>query len=186
MIRGEFMDESDRLLNLGAKEYQKQTKEGFLKAIEYYQQSAKLGNGQAMCNLGYCYYYGRGIEVDKQKGFAYFLDSADAGCIEGIMKMGDFYRYGEIVNKNEEKAFDYYCRVYDFVTDEFMMDEYPEIFLRLGECYLKGIGVERDVEEARLYLEDAKELYENKVNVYFYYQKQLDKVNRLLEECKKV
>ncbi|MCD7808938.1 MAG: sel1 repeat family protein [Erysipelotrichaceae bacterium] len=139
-----------------------------------------------MCNLGYCYYYGRGVEVDKQKGFDYFMDSADAGCIEGNMKIADFYRYGDFVDKDEEKAFDLYYRIYKFLFDKNIEDEYPEVFLRLGECFLKGIGVDKNIDSAEFYLEDAKEIYEDKVNVYFYYQKQLDKVNQLLAECKKV
>ncbi len=177
------MDKASILLNLGTEEYQKQTKEGFLKAIDFYTRSAKLGNNQAMCNLGYCYYYGRGIEADKQRGFEYFMDSAIYNNPEGTMKMGDFYRYGEFVHKNEEKALKLYERVMYLAED---LEDYPEIFLRLGECYLKGIGTQKDIDIAKYYLFEAKEAYEFNLDEYFYYQKQLDKVNQLLEECEKV
>ena len=44
---------------LGEKDYEK--------AISLYEKSASLGNVTALSNLGYCYYYGRSIPVDKEK-----------------------------------------------------------------------------------------------------------------------
>ena len=46
-------ERSDELLNQGAKAYQSETPEGFRTAVRYYLESASLGNGQAMTNLGY-------------------------------------------------------------------------------------------------------------------------------------
>ena len=51
-------------LNIGAEAYQKGDYET---AIKYYEKSANAGNVIALSNLGYCYYYGRSIPVDKQK-----------------------------------------------------------------------------------------------------------------------
>lgn len=52
-------ERSDELLNQGAEAYQSGTPEGFRTAVRFYLESASLGNGQAMTNLGYCYTYGR-------------------------------------------------------------------------------------------------------------------------------
>ena len=46
-------ERSDELLNRGAKAYQSETPGGFRTAVRYYLESASLGNGQAMTNLGY-------------------------------------------------------------------------------------------------------------------------------------
>lgn len=38
----------------------------FKKAVTLYAKASDLGSLQAMCNLGYCFYYGRDIEVNRQ------------------------------------------------------------------------------------------------------------------------
>lgn len=55
-------DEMD--LNTGAMAYQQGD---YKTAITYYTKAAEAGNVIALSNLGYCYYYGRSIPVDKVK-----------------------------------------------------------------------------------------------------------------------
>ena len=73
------IDRSDDLLNQGAEAYQTQTPEGFKTAVRYYEEAARLGNGQAMTNLGYCYMYGRGVTKNPEKGFRRFVEGAKRG-----------------------------------------------------------------------------------------------------------
>lgn len=47
---------ANELLNIGAEAYRKGD---YVTAQDYYTQAAKLGNVQAICNLGYIYEYGR-------------------------------------------------------------------------------------------------------------------------------
>lgn len=60
----DFREQSNKDLDLGAKAYQAGDYET---AIRYYEKSADAGNVIALSNLGYCYYYGRSIPVDKTK-----------------------------------------------------------------------------------------------------------------------
>lgn len=60
-------------LNEGADAYNAKDYE---KAISLYEKSASLGNVTALSNLGYCYYYGRSIPVDKEKAKSYWEEAA--------------------------------------------------------------------------------------------------------------
>ena len=58
-------------LNEGADAYQRGDYET---AIRLYKKSADMGNITALSNLGYCYYYGRSIPVDKDKARRLFSE----------------------------------------------------------------------------------------------------------------
>ncbi|MFQ8583581.1 MAG: hypothetical protein ACLSA6_14205 [Holdemania massiliensis] len=45
-----------------------------------------------MTNLGYCYTYGRGVQVDQKRGFQYFIQAANLGNFEAVMKVADAYQ----------------------------------------------------------------------------------------------
>lgn len=60
----EELTEDEIYLNKGADAYQAGDYET---AIRLYQKSADMGNITALSNLGYCYYYGRSIPIDKSK-----------------------------------------------------------------------------------------------------------------------
>ena len=105
-------ERSDELLNQGAKAYQSGTPEGFRTAVRFYRESASLGNGQAMTNLGYCYTYGRGVTKNPAEGFRYFVQAAKLGNPEAIMKVADAYQRGQFVKKDEIRAFQFYRKLF--------------------------------------------------------------------------
>lgn len=110
---------------------------------------------RALCNLGYCYYYGRDIPVNYPKAFDCFMLGAlkgnDANC---FYKLGDMYRKGYFVVKNEEIAFSFYITARDALGHH--DDIYADVCARLGECYLHGIGHEKDPLLAMHYLSEAE------------------------------
>lgn len=55
-----------------------------------------MGNVTALSNLGYCYYYGRSIPVDKEKAKSYWEEAAIFGDIPAVYKLGDMYRNGDL------------------------------------------------------------------------------------------
>ncbi|MGN1276248.1 MAG: SseB family protein [Floccifex sp.] len=153
----------------------------FVQAKEYYEIAANLFNAQAMGNLGYIYTYGRVGKPDKEMGLYYFEKAANKGNVTGIMKIGDAYRYGDIYPKDEQKAFNCYRKAFEIAHEDLM--EYPDLWMRLGECYLYGIGTEIDLEKAKQQLNIAIYLFEQEENEIFYYPSLKQKAQ---EELKKV
>ena len=101
-------------------------------AIPYYQASAQLGSSAAMCNLGYCYYYGRGVPCDKEMARYYWETSAVLGEAASTYKLGDMHRNGDI-EADESVAWLYYCRAWQRSKYEKDILNYPNICLRLAQ-----------------------------------------------------
>ena len=176
-------ERSDELLNQGAKAYQSETPEGFRTAVRYYLESASLGNGQAMTNLGYCYTYGRGVTNNPAEGFRYFVQAAKLGNPEAIMKVADAYQCGQFVKKDEIRAFQFYRKLFQHLREMGELMDYPEVCLRLGRCYLEGKGTEADLRQARRFLVLAVHGYSLHEDQYFYYPKQRRQAEELLRQC---
>ena len=87
----ENFQKSNELLNAGAEAYRKGD---YVTAQEYYTQAAKLGNVQAMCNLGYIYEYGRTGKRDYKKAFYCFKKAADSGRQKLAIKLAIFIFMG--------------------------------------------------------------------------------------------
>ena len=140
---------SRAMLNLGALHYNGVfVQRDFAKAVKLYKMAAGSDDSnvaaRAICNLGYCYYYGRSIAVDKEKAFSYFLKGTllynDPNC---LYKLGDMYRYGEYVEKSEKMAYTLYKKAHSV---HLCFDEsFADILVRLGECELYGIGTDQNV-----------------------------------------
>ncbi len=170
-------------LQKGNEAYQKNTKEGFKEAEMWYLKAASLYDGQAMCNLGYIYTYGRVGKPDRELGWYYFEEAAKQNNVDGLMKLADGYRYGEFIEKDETAAFSIYLHLYEVIESHSLLEEYPELLLRLGECYFYGIGVKKDYPNAMNFLGYAYSLFNRKSNEVFYYEKLKEKTNALLDEA---
>lgn len=130
----------------------------FKKAIEYYKLATKSEDDdtkiRAWCNLGYCYYYGRDIPVDNEKAFNCFMRGALLDDPNSLYKLGDMYRYGRFVEKDEETAASLYERAFDEIYKDNSV--YSDVCMRVGECSLYGIGMERDIIRAFELLTNAE------------------------------
>lgn len=127
------VSESAVLCRKGADAY---TAGRFEEAIQYYQLSASMGNAAAISNLGYCYYYGRSVPIDKEKARAYWETAAMLGDSAAVYKLGDMHRNGDI-EENEQTAWLYYSRAYQMERDRKYNLTFPDICLRLAK-YGKG------------------------------------------------
>lgn len=67
-------------------------------------QSHEMGHVEATYNLGICYHYGFGTDVDLGKAFELYLKSANAGYGKGMELVGRFYNQGIYVEKNRSQA----------------------------------------------------------------------------------
>lgn len=134
-------------LNLGSIYYSGVTvPRDYVKAAKYYQMAANEGSVEAICNLGYCYYYGRHQAVDYVKAYGCFNMAGVMGSANALYKLGDMYLNGRYVDRNPVIAFKIYERAEETVSE--WEDIVADIDLRLGRCYLRGIGVEQDLEYA--------------------------------------
>lgn len=124
-------------LNEGADAYNKKDYE---KVISLYEKSASLGNVTALSNLGYCYYYGRSIPVDKEKAKSYWEEAAIFGDIPAVYKLGDMYRNGDLP-KRIEYSHKLYRRAFEMALND--LDNYyvaPDAMLRMMKYYPDELG----------------------------------------------
>lgn len=145
-------------LNLGTFYYTgRVVEQDYKKAYSLYKIAADAGELRAICNCGYCFYYGRHTEVDYAEAYRYFLLGAllhnDPNC---LYKLGDMYREGKGVEKNENYAFMLFSRALE-ACEAPRGDSYclADAKFRVGECLLKGIGTDVEVEEAHELLCEA-------------------------------
>lgn len=147
-------------------------------AIPYYQASAQLGSSAAMCNLGYCYYYGRGVKCDKEMARYYWETSAVLGEAAATYKLGDMHRNGDIA-ADESVAWLYYCRAWELSQQEKDILNYPNICLRLAQY---GAG-RLSVWERAFFAAEAVRWFEERVHMGdVYSDESLAKARRLYEE----
>ncbi len=59
---------------------------------------------RATYNLGICYHYGYGAEIDLEKAYALYLESAKAGYGKGMELVGRFYNLGIYVKQARKQA----------------------------------------------------------------------------------
>ncbi|RVU73113.1 MULTISPECIES: tetratricopeptide repeat protein [Lactobacillus] len=149
------MEESDRLLDIGAEAYRQGD---YRKAKKYYEESAKLGNTQAACNLGYIYEYGRTGEKNHEKAFDWFKKSADNNNANAAYKVGDAYFYGDGVPRNDSLAFQYYSQASSIARSSNGRDDdiKSDIYYRIALCLHVGRGVDQNDLLALRYINEAE------------------------------
>ena len=75
-----------------------------------------MNNSNGMYQVGYCYYLGIGVDVDKQKAFTYYLKSAEEGNSIGIWKTAICYRYGIGVEENFNEFVKWFYKYVNYVN----------------------------------------------------------------------
>ena len=60
------------------------------KALECWHRAGELGNAEAYCCVGFAYYFGRGVEIDKKKARHYFELAAMRGSTQARTNLGIF------------------------------------------------------------------------------------------------
>lgn len=73
-------------------------------AVRLLTRARELGHVEAAYNLGICFHYGYGTEVDLKKAYELYLESATAGYGKGMELVGRFYNRGIFVEKHREQA----------------------------------------------------------------------------------
>lgn len=174
----------DAACNLGAIYYSGLIVEhDYKKAMEYYKIASDHGCVQALVNLGYCYYYGRVNEVDYENAYKCFNKAALLGNANALFKIGDMYLNGYYVEKDASIAFTLYTRATKEAEDDLYNDFTGDTEWRIGKCYLYGLGVEKDFDEAMNHLCNALPiLYERRYEDPFVMHL-IKYVKRLIQKC---
>ncbi len=142
------------------------TEEDLKKAAEYYTLAADMGNLKAACRAGNCYFYGKGTEPDLGKAFYYFSLAAKKDNVRALYKLGDFYMNGlGGVEIDQKKAVFCYERAYQKASER-ILDEilYPDICLKLADCYFNGIIKKKNYHIALRLYEDAEEQFRFRIS----------------------
>lgn len=102
--------------------------------------SANEGNAVAEANLGYWYYYGRGVPQDYAEALRWFRQSADQGYARAQMGMGYIYYYGHGVAQDYVVAMAWFRSAADQGS--------PWAQGQLGAMYSHGQGAPQNIAEA--------------------------------------
>ncbi|RIB06387.1 kinase-like domain-containing protein [Gigaspora rosea] len=106
-------------------------------------------NGQKLCEIGWKYQFGIGVENNLQKAFKYYKESADAGNGQGLFQVAEFYHLGIHIKKSKSKAFKYFKKSAE--TGNSM-----GIF-KTATCYYYGYGVKKNSVNFKEWLEKIDE-----------------------------
>lgn len=192
---------SNYINNKGARLYKNDT---YTECVEYYRLAAAMGNMQAVSNLGYCYLYGRNIDINVDLAIAYFKISADRGIIDSMYKLGDIFSRDKWVKPDKEKALYYYTMAIGRIIDEDNDFEdidyrdvweslrlyynekalrYPSLFFAVGRELKSGEMMNKDLRESFEFLKIAEKGYEFAIaNGADMYKESYENVLKLIED----
>ena len=120
-------------------------KRDYIKAIEYYEISAKHNDSYALNSLGNIYYCGHGVKQDNNKAKKYYELSAKQNNSYAFVNLGNLY-YNECgVKQDYNKAKEYY--------EISAKQNNSDALNSLGNIYASGYGVRQDYNKAKEYYE---------------------------------
>lgn len=117
---------------------------------EELRKKAEAGDAVAQCDLGVCYTYGYGTELNLAEALRWYQKAAEQGNASGQRNLGLCYEIGEGVEKDMTEA----VRLYKLAADQ----NDGQAQLLLGLCYAAGKGMEINYDEAaRLFQKSAEQ-----------------------------
>lgn len=110
------------------------------KAFSLYQQAAYLGSVQAQYEMGYCYYYGHGVDQDYDEAFKNFMMAAEQGHVDAQYDVGSCYALGRGVNIDEDESLRY-CHMA-------AIQGHTRALFQLANMYFEGYEIEKNLTES--------------------------------------
>lgn len=139
------------------------------RGLYWLQMSAESGNRVFQKDLSYIYYMGEKVDQDRYKGAYWLHKSAEQGHISSMYTLYLYYRTGNGVPIDVAKGAYWLKRVAESKSYVNCFDEEfiftPPIFdditisecqCVLGECFIKGVGVGQNMEQAAFWIKKAK------------------------------
>ena len=118
---------------------------------EWFRKGAELGGAHAQNSLGYCLHEGKGAQQDRDEALRWFRASAAQGNRFGQESLARAFAEPDFAGLPQDwnEAF----RLYRLSAEQgWHWSQY-----HLGECYEKGLGTQRNLQEARRWYEKAAE-----------------------------
>ena len=125
-------------------------KEDYIQGIKLLEESACMGNREAMNNLGMTYYRGYGVEQDYMLALKWFRRGAAYGSDTAYENLALLYRNGHGVPQNKGVARDMYLEMANKGSTDAMNS--------LGNLYYWGIDGEPDYEQSFQWYSRSAEL----------------------------
>lgn len=157
-------------------------KQDYTLAVFNFNLAAEKGNVHATAFLGDAFLYGKGVEIDYTKAFQYYLKGADAGDARAQTGLSTMYLEGYSTPRDLDKAVFWaqkaadqnvsqgwyslaicYLAYHDAEKDKKAFQIFKKLsetnvaaaYIELADCYLDGIGVAPNVQEAEVWYRKA-------------------------------
>lgn len=129
-------------------------------AVGWFLKAGEQGYRNAFFYLGQSYEYGEGIETDLKESMKWYLKDAkeDTLSLSSLSRIaGKLYPdrnvcFQEAVNQQKEGNFTLFAALAQSAAERGL----PKAQLVIGDCYSKGIGVQKDNYKAYLWMEKAE------------------------------
>ncbi|MBD5456851.1 MAG: sel1 repeat family protein [Lachnospiraceae bacterium] len=119
------------------------------KSFEYFNRAASVGHSEAKFQVGYLYLYGEpNILKNEKRAMQCLKSAADDGIAIAQFYCGIGYFCGNGIEKNVEVGIDYFKK-------SAKQGYYPAADF-LAEIYLTGTEVEKDINKAKMYNDQAR------------------------------
>lgn len=129
------------------------TEQDIHKSFECFSEAAQSGLPEAQYELAVCYRYGEGTEQNIEEALFWYEEAASQGYLKAYHNMGVIYQNGlGGIPKDNNKAFDCFKKAAE--------EENVESFFCIGQCYLNGLGVDKNEKEAACWFKKAAEFGE--------------------------
>lgn len=121
----------------------------YKKAIQLYKRAADEGIPEAMYNIAFMYFNGKGVQKNNTTGIKWLNRAANINYPLAQFSLGMVYENGQYGEKvNYQKAYQFYKQAAD--------NRYLDAIFRLGLVYMSGeLGINKDDKNAAYYLEWA-------------------------------
>ena len=131
------------------------TEQDYVQAADWLTLSADAGYKYAEYSLGGLYYHGKGVEQDQEYAFQLYARAAAQGFPYASFELGKMLRDGIGCVKNSAESERHFRDAFHgFVSlEEQSYDD--KLQYRLGWMLLNGVGTEKDVARAKVYLEQS-------------------------------
>jgi TPR repeat protein len=132
----------------------------FAKAVMWFRNAAQNQNPIGYYRLGKCFFHGNGVQQDYAKAFDAFFKGAMINYAKSVVMLGDMIKEGLFGEAAPQYAVRLYLYAFNdaisvYEENKLWSDTYWYAGVRLGECYLRGRGVPKNIKEANRYFAEA-------------------------------
>lgn len=115
-------------------------REDYRLAKELLHNAAEQGDANAQYLLGDCYYYGKGVDRNRNKAVEWYSKAALNNYARAQDKLGDCYYFGQGIAQDKRKAIEWYGKAAE--------QGFPRSQIIMGDFYYLGDDVTRDRNKA--------------------------------------